>query len=141
MNTIQIPYVKQELPLPKSKIIKNIVHISDIHIRIGDIEKSRYKEYSYVFDGLYNMLIKLPSIQNNTAVIVITGDFFETKNRAESPGIKLFNMFISKLSSLAPVYIIQGNHDYRQDQSDAPDIISSLLYGNHNPNIYYLAES
>jgi DNA repair exonuclease SbcCD ATPase subunit/DNA repair exonuclease SbcCD nuclease subunit len=141
MNTIQIPYVVKELPLPKSKMIKNIIHISDIHIRIGDIEKSRYDEYAGVFNNLYNTLSVLPTIQNNTAAIVITGDFFETKNRAESPGIKLFNMLISLLSSLAPVYIIQGNHDYRQDQVDSPDMLSSLLYGNHNPNIYYLAES
>ena len=42
------------------------------------------------------------------------------------------------LTNLAPVYIIQGNHDYRQDQPDAPDMISSITYGQTNNNFHYL---
>mgnify|MGYP003336639743 CR=1 FL=1 len=34
-----------------SKPIKHILHISDIHIRQGDIERSRYNEYKIVFNN------------------------------------------------------------------------------------------
>ena len=40
------------LILPKANIINNIFHISDIHIRNGDYNVSRYEEYKQVFDNL-----------------------------------------------------------------------------------------
>ena len=40
-------------------MIKYIFHLSDIHIRNGDINISRYKEYKNVFENLFI------SIKNN----------------------------------------------------------------------------
>jgi len=54
---------------------------------------------------------------------------------------ELFNIFIKGLTDLAPTYIIQGNHDYRQDQIDSPDLLSSILFDNNNKNLAYLYDS
>lgn len=116
----------------------HIVHLSDIHIRTGSTEKSRFYEYNFVFSQLYQSLSNLESIKQHTAMIVVLGDLFQEKNKIESPGLLLYNKFINLLTNLAPVYIIQGNHDYRQDQPDAPDMISSITYGQTNNNFHYL---
>ena len=127
-----------QLPTTKSGKVTHVIHLADIHIRIGDPVKSRYNEYAQVFNNLFQELKLLSPIKNHSTVIVVAGDFFETKNRIESPGIKLFEYVIQGLTDLAPTYIIQGNHDYRQDQPESPDMLSSLLHGNQNSNLAYL---
>ena len=42
----------------KSKIVNKIIHISDIHIRTGNINTSRYFEYNKVIKKLINSLKK-----------------------------------------------------------------------------------
>ena len=121
-------------------MINNIIHISDIHIRTGDSNKSRYNEYISTFDNLYISLKQQPSIINKTAVIVVTGDIFHDKNKIGPSGIKIATYLLQKLSSLATVYIIRGNHDYRQDTPNEPDMISALMSCNI-PNIVYLDKS
>lgn len=116
----------------------HIIHLSDIHIRTGSTEKSRFNEYNMVFDNLKNSLSNLECIKQKKALIVVLGDLFQEKNKIESPGLLLYNKFISLLTNIAPVYVIQGNHDYRQDQPEAPDMISSITYGQNNNNFHYL---
>ena len=118
-------------------MIHNIIHISDIHIRTGDSNKSRYDEYISVFDNLYESLSHQPSIINNTAIIAITGDIFHDKNKIGPSGIKVAIYLLQKLSSLAQVVIIRGNHDYRQDYPLEHDMISALI-AYDIPNVSYL---
>lgn len=127
-----------QLPLPLSGKITHIAHISDIHIRDGDMDKSRYNEYLIVFSTFIKNLKELESVKNNSCVTIITGDLFHFKNKLDSLSIRLFNYLILGISEITPLYIIQGNHDFRQDQVDIPDVISSILYGNSNPMIKYL---
>lgn len=108
-------------------MIHNIIHISDIHIRTGDSKKSRYNEYVHVFNNLYDSISKQPSIIDGSAIIIITGDVFHDKNRIGPSGIKTAVYLLQKLSILADVIIIRGNHDYRQDHPTEPDMISALL--------------
>lgn len=118
-------------------MIHNIIHISDIHIRTGDSKKSRYNEYVHVFDNLYDSISKQPSIIDGSAIIIITGDVFHDKNRIGPSGIKTAVYLLQKLSNLADVIIIRGNHDYRQDHPTEPDMISALL-SYEIPNVTYL---
>jgi DNA repair exonuclease SbcCD ATPase subunit/DNA repair exonuclease SbcCD nuclease subunit len=129
------------LPLPKAGRVRHIIHLADTHIRTGDPDKSRYHEYSAVFENLCASIASMPSSALDQTVIVITGDIFHNKSRIESSGIKLFTQLINGLSKLAPTYIIQGNHDYRQDQVDIPDLISAFLTDTplyDKNNVYYL---
>ena len=107
--------------------VTHIIHISDLHIRTGDSTKSRYDEYSIVFDNLYRDLAVYEPIQQHQALIVIAGDLFHHKLKIESPGLKLILNLLKKLASLADVIIIKGNHDYRQDSPSEPDLVESVL--------------
>jgi DNA repair exonuclease SbcCD ATPase subunit len=118
-------------------MIHNIIHISDIHIRSGDSNKSRYDEYIYVFNNLYDSISQQPSIINKTAVIVITGDIFHDKNKIGPSGIKIATYLLQKLSTLANVFVIRGNHDYRQDNPNEMDLVSALM-SYDIPNVTYL---
>jgi DNA repair exonuclease SbcCD ATPase subunit/DNA repair exonuclease SbcCD nuclease subunit len=125
--------------IEKKNKIKNIIHFSDIHIRTGNSVQSRYEEYLYVFD---NLILKLKNLENiKESIIIITGDIFHHKNQIESSGIDLFSYIIKELTELTEVFIIMGNHDYRQDNSEDKDLISALVKNSNYKNLYYLEKS
>lgn len=124
-----------QLPLPPAGKVRKIFHLSDLHIRTGDKSQCRFDEYTTVFK---NTLTRIECQLTTDSVIILTGDIFHNKSKVEASGIVLFYGFMSALAKLAPVYIIQGNHDYRQDQTDTPDLISALLYDQTIPNVCYL---
>ena len=115
----------------------SIIHISDIHIRVGNHDKSRYTEYLTVFNNLFQSLSNQESIKNKTAVIVITGDLFHHKNKLEPYGLELALHLFRGLSVLTYVFVIRGNHDYRQDVPNERDMISALM-SYDIPNVHYL---
>lgn len=118
-------------------MIHHIVHLSDVHIRTGDSDRSRYDEYIAVFNNTIESIASLPYIQTHQAIIVITGDVFHHKNKLEPCGLELALHLLKGLTSLADVYIIRGNHDYRQDLPNERDMISALMTYNI-PNLHYL---
>lgn len=115
----------------------SIIHLSDTHIKTGDLEKSRYDEYSAVFQNLFKALSIIDDVKNKQAIIVITGDLFHHKGKLEPAGLSLIINLLTRLSGLAPVYIIRGNHDFRQDLPDEPDMISAVM-SYQIPNVFYL---
>ena len=118
-------------------MISSIIHLSDIHIRVGDAVKSRYQEYNTVFNNLFESLTQHTSIKNKSAIIVITGDIFHHKNRVEPYALELAITLLQGVASLAPVYIIRGNHDYRQDLPTEHDMLTALM-SYHIDNVTYL---
>jgi DNA repair exonuclease SbcCD ATPase subunit/DNA repair exonuclease SbcCD nuclease subunit len=131
-----------QLTLPSSGHVSNIIHVSDIHIRTGDHEHSRYNEYETVFNQLSLILSRLPSVQSGSAVCVFTGDAFHYKNKLDSLSVRLFNMFIKSITQhQIPLYIIQGNHDFVQADPNTPDVVSSLLYGVDTSLVNYLEQT
>ena len=121
-------------------MIHNIIHLSDIHIRNGDEVKSRYCEYTQQTTRLLESISQQASIQDNTAIIVITGDLFHYKNKIEPYALELAVKLLQGLANLASVIIIRGNHDYRQDLPMERDMISALMSYNI-PNVTYLDET
>jgi len=117
-----------------------LIHISDIHIRKGH---NRYNEYNTVFQNLHSFLQKLKSIKECRALIVVTGDVFHDKGAIDSFGIKLFAKLVQGCAKLAPIIIIAGNHDIKQESSreDSPDILDVLLGIHDNPNVFYIKET
>lgn len=127
-----------QLTPPTSGQIKAIIHISDVHIKIGDVEKSRYTDFIETFSNLEKIMMCVPQVKQKCAVTVFTGDFFHYKNRLDSLSVKLFNILIDTITRHTPLYIIQGNHDFLQSDTNIPDVISSLLHGSHNHMVNYL---
>ena len=120
-------------------VIKTIYHISDIHIRTGNYEESRYDEYQKVFSNLINEFKKKKDIKDS--IIVVTGDIVHNKSKIESSGINLFNYLFSNLTKLTKVYIIRGNHDYQQHNQNEIDLLSALINNCNYDNLHYLNQT
>jgi predicted phosphodiesterase len=116
----------------------HIFHLADIHIRSGNTEQARFIEFQSVFNRLISDVESHPAVKNGTAMVVVAGDVFHHKLRIESPGLKLALELFKRLGALCPVYVIRGNHDFRQDKPDEPDLIQSLV---HLHNIHYIDET
>lgn len=116
MDTIILSHV--------TKNIEYVIHVSDIHIRTGDLEKSRYIEYEDVFKEFIFSVSKLDNLEKT--VLVITGDIFHHKGKIEPSGIKLSQSLLTSLLNYTDVLMICGNHDYRQDSPDIPDMIETI---------------
>ena len=106
--------------------VKRIIHISDIHIRQGDIERARYNEYKHVLNGFTQEIKASVCSKANDTIIVITGDVFHNKGKMDTPAIKLFFHWMDKMLNIAPVFMICGNHDFRQEDPHHPDMIEVL---------------
>jgi DNA repair exonuclease SbcCD ATPase subunit/DNA repair exonuclease SbcCD nuclease subunit len=115
-----------------------IIHLADIHIRSGNAQQSRYSEYLSAFNRLF---AKINKLDMSRCIIVICGDIFHHKNQIEAPGVNLFNILVMGLVKYGPLYIIRGNHDYRQDLGDDGDLISALCDHLAHPDIHYLRET
>ena len=126
--------------------ISHIIHISDIHIRYGDNDKSRYNEYKEIFDNFLTSIQKLDCVKNNSSLIVITGDLFHNKGKLDTPAAKLYFNWFNKLLQLSDVVIICGNHDFRQEDPDHPDMIDVMTKPfsenlSYPHKVYYLKNS
>ena len=132
--------VKQKLP-PQPTItpimlslstFTHIIHLSDLHIR--PIE--RHTEYKHVFNNLYISLTTLKSTIPQ-AIIIITGDIFDNKNRFLPEQYELCNEFFTRLSTIYPLLVICGNHDIKD--ITRLDSITPSAYP--RPNFHYLLNS
>lgn len=119
-------------------MVDQIVHLADLHIRSGNNALSRYEEYSTVFERIVVDVSTLAA--DKSTIIIIAGDVFHHKLRIESPGIKLILRFLKALAKIAPVYVIRGNHDYKQENPSEPDLIESILAVGLE-NVTYLSET
>lgn len=91
-----------------------IVHYSDIHIR----NFKYFDEYRQTFK---NFIESVRSIKPD--IIVNTADTFHTKTQTSPEAYILAKEFLAEVSSIAPHYIILGNHDCIQAE---PDRLSSM---------------
>jgi len=110
--------------------LRYIFHISDLHIRNGDIKQSRYEEYNYVFDKLFKSLkqnIKKLKISPDDFVIIVSGDIFHNKNNIANHGLLLYKTFIHNITKIGTTIIFHGNHDKNQSEINQPSLVSSTI--------------
>jgi DNA repair exonuclease SbcCD ATPase subunit len=91
--------------------IKYIIHLSDIHIRNG---QNRIDEYILVFDNLESKIkeiLQSNKILGDNIIIYIAGDVYDNTGNIDSHSLYLFHHLFEKLTNLANVIIIPGNHD------------------------------
>ena len=101
----------------------HVIHIADIHVRIGDHAASRVDEYRCVFNTFCDEISVINAVKNHTALLVIAGDVFHNKGRMDSVAGKLFFEWINRLLSILPIVVICGNHDFRQETPEYTDMI------------------
>lgn len=120
------------------KIVKNIYHLADIHIRYID----RHEEYREVFKKLYEYIREdvLNLKENEENIMVISGDIFHTRDKLASETLILFNEFLKNVTRNVKIFAILGNHDCF-NHSGRLDILSGIVDLTLYKNFYLLKES
>ena len=106
-----------------------IAHIADTHIK----NLKYHYEYKKVFEQLYEILRK-----ENVDYIVHCGDIAHTKTQISPEFVELCSDFFVNLASIAPTYIILGNHDGNLKNSSRQDALSPIVSALNLPNLYLL---
>ena len=106
-----------------------IAHIADTHIK----NLKFHYEYKIVFEQLYETLRK-----ENVDYIVHCGDIAHTKTQISPEFVELCSDFFSNLASIAPTYIILGNHDGNLKNSTRQDALSPIVKALNLPDLHLL---
>ena len=104
-------------------------HIADTHIR----NLKYHFEYREVFSQLYKSLK-----QEKVDCIVHCGDIAHTKTQISPEFVDMCREFFENLASIAPTYIILGNHDGNLRNDSRQDAISPIVKAINNPNLILL---
>lgn len=116
--------------------IRYVYHISDIHIR----NTSRHDEYKDVFRRVYKKLEAQIGQNKKISIIVLTGDILHSKTEMSPEVIDVTQDFLTTLTEIAPVILIQGNHDCNISNRDRMDALTPIVK-NIKENLYYLDKS
>jgi len=109
-----------------------IAHISDTHIR----NYERQDQYRESFKDLYRILkIEKPDY------IVHCGDIAHKKTNISPEFVELCSDFFRNLESIAPTYIILGNHDGNLRNPDRQDALTPIVDALSLKNLYLLKKS
>lgn len=109
-----------------------IAHLADTHIR----NYERQDQYRKVFDHLYETLR-----EEKPDYIVHCGDIAHKKTVISPEFVELCSDFFRNLESIAPTYIILGNHDGNLKNKDRQDALSPIVDALSLKNLHLLKES
>jgi len=109
-----------------------IAHIADTHIK----NLKYHTEYREVFSKLFEHLR-----EEKVDYIVHCGDIAHSKTNISPEFVKLCSEFLSGLNSVAPTYIILGNHDGNLKNSSREDAITPIVEALDLPNLFLLKNS
>jgi len=109
--------------------VYKIAHIADTHIK----NLKFHYEYKIVFEQLYEILRK-----ENVDYIVHCGDIAHTKTQISPEFVELCSDFFANLASIAPTYIILGNHDGNLKNSTRQDALSPIVKALNLPDLHLL---
>ncbi len=107
-------------------------HLGDTHIR----NLKFHYEYKAVFEQLYEKLK-----QENVDYIIHCGDIAHTKTQISPEFVEMCSDFFRNLESIAPTYIILGNHDGNLKNSSRQDALTPIVQALALPNLYLLKDS
>jgi DNA repair exonuclease SbcCD nuclease subunit len=109
-----------------------LAHLGDTHIR----NLKFHYEYKVVFEQLYERLRK-----ENVDYIIHCGDIAHTKTQISPEFVEMCSDFFRNLESIAPTYIILGNHDGNLKNSSRQDALTPIVQALALPNLYLLKDS
>ena len=107
-------------------------HIADTHIR----NLKYHFEYKNVFQQLYKSLR-----EEKVDYIIHCGDIAHTKTQISPEFVDMCRDFFENLASIAPTYIILGNHDGNLRNSSRQDAITPIVKAINSPNLILLRDA
>jgi DNA repair exonuclease SbcCD nuclease subunit len=115
--------------MKKTNLPKKIAHIADVHI----FNQKRHHEHIYVIDNLAKSLK-----EENPDLIYIAGDIVDSKAKLSPEQIDVASHFFYRLSNIAPIICIIGNHDANLYIKDKMDSLSPIISEIDSINPIYL---
>jgi DNA repair exonuclease SbcCD ATPase subunit len=118
------------------KTINQIIHISDVHIRL----LKKHDEYKIIFQKLFD---KVESIIDDNSIIVVAGDIVHNKTELSPEMIDITTNFLLNLSHIAPTFVIAGNHDTNLNSKTRLDSLTPImnLLQSQTDDLYYLRDT
>jgi DNA repair exonuclease SbcCD nuclease subunit len=109
-----------------------IAHIADTHIK----NLKYHDEYKEIFNKMYEIMR-----QEGVGCIVHCGDIAHTKTQISPEFVEMAGDFFKNLASIAPTYIILGNHDGNLRNESRQDAISPIVKALNLPNLFLLKDA
>ena len=107
-------------------------HIADTHIR----NLKYHYEYRDIFKQLYETLRT-----EEVDYIIHCGDIAHTKTQISPEFVEMCSDFFRNLSTIAPTYIILGNHDGNLKNSSRQDALTPIVEALDIPDLHLLKNS
>jgi len=107
-------------------------HIADTHIR----NLKYHYEYRDIFEQLYETLRT-----EEVDYIIHCGDIAHTKTQISPEFVEMCSDFFRNLSTIAPTYIILGNHDGNLKNSSRQDALTPIVDALDIPDLHLLKNS
>jgi len=114
--------------------VTEIFQIADVHIRT----LKRHDEYKEVFENLYE---EIENRKTEGSVIALLGDIVHAKTDLTPELVDVASNFLKRLSSVAPVILIPGNHDENLVSPDRMDSLTPIVRNIDTSRIYYSRET
>jgi DNA repair exonuclease SbcCD nuclease subunit len=109
-------------------MINNLVHFSDLHIRL-------FKDHELYKSILKDMFKQWGEIAPDR--IVFTGDLVHSKNQMTPELIEMVSWVLTECSKIAKTIVIIGNHDFLENNMSRLDALSPIVDSLKNENIFY----
>ena len=107
-------------------------HIADTHIR----NLKYHSEYREVFEGIYERLRA-----EEVDYIIHCGDIAHTKTQISPEFVQMTADFFKNLASIAPTYIILGNHDGNLKNANRQDALTPIANALSCDNLFLLKDA
>ena len=107
-------------------------HIADTHIK----NLKYHYEYRIIFEKLYETLR-----EEKVDYIVHCGDIAHTKTQISPEFVEMCSDFFRNLASIAPTYIILGNHDGNLKNSSRQDALTPIVEALNLSDLHLLKNS
>ena len=105
-------------------MIKQIIHLADIHIR----NFQRLEEYSIQLEKVVEKCKELcEGFEKDEVRIVISGDLVHSKNTISNELMVFASYFLRQLEEIATVIVIAGNHDLIVENQARTDTMTALF--------------
>jgi len=107
-------------------------HIADTHIR----NLKYHYEYREVFEKMYERLR-----EEKVDYIIHCGDIAHTKTQISPEFVQMASDFFRQLSSIAPTYVILGNHDGNLKNRSRQDALTPIIDALDLPDLHLLKDA
>ena len=115
-------------------MIGKIIHIADLHIPNNEDNRP----YEKMIDNLIKTVINEVNAPEQTRIVVV-GDIFHNKIRITNEAMKTFHYLLNFLDKICPVFLVAGNHDMLQNNTDRMDSLTPTFgIDNIYPNVTFL---